>query len=220
MTSLSSINILNTVSFVCVNASNYPTTQKILFVSTIHTNTIGRTLFIKDITGSNATNRFFTVSTPSQDFIQNSNGIRLSSLQCIQLQAFSTTQWSILNRYNGIGVFSTGQTVFPLTSTSLLSLTVNNSQVLVDLRTASKTLVLPSISSFSSSNTDSFFLTIKDFYGNSGKSTLFLSSSVGDSIDGLIPALRIQKNFASIDLASDLGNRRWHILNYYSGNVL
>lgn len=219
MTSLSTINISNTVSFVCVDASNYPTRQKILLLSTINTNTVGRTLFIKDLTGSNATNRFFTVSTSSRDFIQNSNALTISSLQCIQLQAFSTTQWSILNKYDGIGVFSTGQTVFPLTSTSILSLSADNSQVLVDLRTASKTLVLPSIPSFSSSNTDSFFLTVKDFYGNAGKSTLFLSSSVGDTLDGLSPALRIQRNFASIDLASDLPNRRWHILNYYSGNL-
>jgi hypothetical protein len=220
MTTISTINILNTASFISINASNYPTTLKVLMLSTINTDTLGRTIYLKDITGSNVTNRFCILSTSSLDFIQNENNQIVSSLQCLQVQAFSTTQWSILNKYNGINTFSTGQSVFPLTSTSLLSLSTSNSQVLVDLRTASKTLILPSIPSFSTSNTDSFFLTIKDFYGNAQQSTLFLSTSVGDTIDGFTPAIRIQKNFASIDLASDLPNRRWHILNYYSGNLL
>jgi hypothetical protein len=103
---------------------------------------------------------------------------------------------------------------------------MNTSQLFVDLRSQSKTLVLPQISSLLVGNPIFFplfpFYTIKDVYGNSATNPLFLSTTGGDILEAsntCIYATKIDSNYASLDILPNGTNNTWHILNYFNGSI-
>lgn len=220
MATVSTIQVLNDASFITVKTTGFPTPTKSVLLGTIQSTNVGKVIYVKEITG--AGNPFF-LSTVALNNItgisrQIISSIQISSLEAYTLQVQTSTSWAVLNKYTDVGQFITNQTPPPLPATSLLSPIVDSSCLFVDLRTQSKTLVLPPLTSISWSNRVSPFLTIKDVYGNASISTLYLSTSIGDLFENGISNIGLYTPYSSIDLIGDASNRRWNIVGFYSGS--
>ena len=96
------------------------------------------------------------------------------------------------------------------------------SQVFVDLRTQSKTVVLPRIQTLANISSSALYMTIKDAYGWAGTSTLYVSTSYPDRLEmsTINNSIKLTSNFASIDLVANSILSKWNILNFYSGNLV
>jgi hypothetical protein len=180
--------------------------------------TLGRVLYLKEaseIPGPSV----FGLSTLSSTSILGSTLLYLNSNEALTIQCFSTNTWGILGGYRGTSVFSTQQ--LPVNSV-IVNPSMNSSQLFVDLRTQSKTVVLPPIQTITSISSASPFFSIKDVYGFASTSTLYISCSATNTLErsSINNALRINQNFASIDLVANAVQRKWHILNYYDGTLV
>ncbi len=97
------------------------------------------------------------------------------------------------------------------------------SRYFIDLRTESKTVVLPPIQSISPITTfASPIFTFKDVYGNASNNHLFISTSGGAMLENptLSYAARFNSNYVSLDMFANRVNNRWHFLNYYVGDAV
>ena len=168
----------------------------------------GRTIYFKETTGIPGVSQF-NVSWVTSSIV---NQVTVSSLQCLSLLEYPADVYTPLSFYGGTCNFNTSET--PSGST-VVSLPATKSITFVDLRTQSKTILLPTIPSLATPIQSPFF-TIKDIYGGASNSTFFLSTTgVGETIDGLGQSIAIRDNFASIDILGDSSLNRWHILNYF-----
>ena len=179
--------------------------------------TIGRVVYVKEASDAPAPSIMSVQPSPGT-FVQGSTLLYLSACQCLMLQAFSTNNWAILGAYNGLNVFSTQ--LSPVNSV-VVNPSMKVSNIFVDVTTQSKCVVLPLIDSLTASASTCPFYTIKDINGNSETSTIYISSSGGDTFENstIKNALRLETNYASIDLAANPLQNKWHILNYYNGSL-
>ncbi len=181
--------------------------------------TLGRVVYFKEASEIPGPSTFtITPSTGTFIFYDGLTSLELQKNQALMLQAVSTNQWGVLAGYNGINVFSTQ--ILPVNSV-IVNPAMNASQLFVDLRTQSKTIVLPKIQTIASASSCPFY-TIKDVYGYAGTSSLYISSSGSDILErsSIRNSLCINQNFASIDLAANPFLSKWHILNYYDGSLV
>ena len=221
MATVSTIRILNNASFVVVSTEGFPTPTKSVLFSTIQANNIGKIVYVKEITGlgnpfflsTSSTNTILGVGLPLQRF----SSIRISSLESYTLQAQTSTSWAVIGNYKNIDQFPVNLLPPPAPQTTVVQPIVDTSCLFVDLRTQSKTIVLPSLPSISWSNQVCPFLSVKDVYGNAFYSTLFLSTSINDTFDQGRTTLALTNSYASIDLMGNNSNRVWNIIGYYSG---
>lgn len=182
------------------------------------TSTLGRVLYLKEaseIPGPSV----FGLSTLTGSSVVGSTLLYLNSNEALTIQAISTNLWGVLGGYSGTSKFST-QTL-PVNSV-IVSPRMTTSQLFVDLRTQSKTIVLPPIQTITSLANSCPFYTIKDVYGYASTSTLYISTSAPDILErsSIKNALRLNQNFASIDLVANPTLSKWHILNYYDGSLV
>jgi hypothetical protein len=217
MATSQSVDILNSASLVTNYLSTASLTYKIATLPYTFS-TLGRVVYFKEaseIPGPSV----FAISSMSTTYIQNSSILFLNSNDAVTLQCFSTGAWSVLGGYSGVNTFSTQ--ILPVNSV-IVNPTMTASQLFVDLRTQSKTIVLPKINTITPSLSQTPFFTIKDVYGFASTSTLYISSSGSDILErsSIKNALRINQNFASIDLAANPYLSKWHILNYYNGSLV
>lgn len=178
---------------------------------------IGRVIYIKEASEYPGPS-VMSIQAPTGGTVLNSTMIYLSSKQCVTLQCFSSQSLGFLAAYTGLSQFSTQ--ILP-SNTTVLTPSLSTSQIFVDLRTESKTVVLPSISSLTSVSTLAPFYTFKDIYGKAANSTFFLSTSAGNTLEisSIQNSIALRTNYASIDLAANLRLNKWLILNYYNGVV-
>lgn len=220
MATVSTIQLQNEASFVVVRTTGFPTPTKSVILSTIQTNNIGKVIYIKEITGGG--NPFF-LSTARSNVIsgisrQTVSTLQISSLEAYTLQVQTSTTWAVLNKYTNIGQFDTRQNPPAQPLTTIVNPNIDTSCLFVDLRTQSKTLVLPPLLSLSWSNRVSPFLTVKDLYGNAFFSSLYLSTNTGDLFDNGSSNLGLYNPYGSLDLMGDASNRRWNVVGFYSGS--
>jgi len=225
---------LNNKASVVVSQNTTGTTPFELILNGQNNFIENRLLYCKEANGGTMP-RVLTLSTFGYT-IQDSNTLYLYSNDAIQLHCFSN-DWIILGGFSPSGGWNCnapGFTIpFPASFSTLQSPsnsvivnpTMDTSQLFVDLRSESKTLVLPKISNL---NTNPIFYpmfpfyTIKDVYGNSATNPLFLSTTGGDILeasDTCIYATKIDSNYASLDILPNGTNNTWHILNYYNGSI-
>ncbi len=214
---MTSVNIpLSTSASLVVNykstASLYYNNVQIPFTNS----TIGRVVYIKQASEAPAPS-IMSLTPQSGTFVQGSTLLYLSSCQCVMIQAFSNNNWAFLGAYQGLNVFSTAALPGPSVEVNP-SMKVSN--IFVDVTTQSKCVVLPPIQSITPSELICPFYTIKDIQGNSANSTIYISSSGGDTLEmSTINAINLTANYASVDIAANVPLRRWHILNYYNGGL-
>ena len=176
--------------------------------------------------------RVFTLSTVGYT-IEGSNKLYLYSNDAIQIH-LSTNCWNILGGFSPSGGWNCNAPGFNIpfppsfstlqspSDSVIVNPAMDTSQLFVDLRTESKTLVLPKISNLVAISTMCPFYTIKDVYGNSAISSLFLSTTGGDILeasDTCSNATKIDSNYASLDILPNGTNNTWHILNYFNGSI-
>ena len=222
------------VTITTVDTSGLPTIQRQLFIqqgsnltSPPFYSNFGQVFYMKEVTGISNLSQFQVNTFSNQIFFPSTASLTVPSLHCLSIQESPVNTFNILNMYRGTSVFSTME-MPPPTSVSVAP-SGGNSSLFVDLTYQSKTIVLPSIQSFESginsyliSGKDPYFL-IKDIYGKANENPLFISTSAGDIIDGIGPSIAIRDPFASLEIvgqyyAAGSIAKRWHILNYYSGN--
>lgn len=179
--------------------------------------TLGRVVYLKEaseIPGPSV----FGLQALNSATILGSTLLYLNSNESLTIQAVAANQWGVLGGYRGTAVFSTQ--ILPVNSV-IVNPTMNSSQLFVDLRTQSKTIVLPPIQTITSASASPFY-TIKDVYGYASTSTLYISCSATNTLErtSINNAIRINQNFASIDLAANAFQQKWHILNYYDGKLV
>ncbi len=179
------------------------------------TSTIGRVVYIKEA-GEYPGPSVLSVEPSTGTTIQGSTMVYLNSNQALMLQAVSSTYWAILGAYQGTSSFSTRAT--PVDSV-VVNPTMNVTNIFVDLRTQSKTVVLPPIQNIVTNSAQVPFYTIKDVYGNAQVSSFYISTSANDTLENstIRNAVLIPDNYGSIDIVADLAHQKWHILNYYNG---
>ena len=179
------------------------------------TSTIGRVVYIKEA-GEYPGPSVLSVEPSTGTTIQGSTMVYLNSNQALMLQAVSSTYWAILGAYQGTSSFSVRAT--PVNSV-VVNPTMNMTNIFVDLRTQSKTVVLPPIQTLITNPAQVPFYTIKDVYGNAQVSTFYISTSGNDTLENstIRNAVLIPDNYGSIDIVADLAHKKWHILNYYNG---
>ena len=185
-----------------------------------------RLLYCKEANGGTMP-RVFTLSTVGYT-IQGANTLYLYSNDAIQLH-LSTNCWNILGGFSPSGGWNCNapppsfSTVQSPSNSVIVNPLMDTSQLFVDLRSESKTLVLPQISNLVGYNLNICpFYTIKDVYGNSAISSLFLSTTGGDILeasDTCSNATKIDSNYASLDILPNGTNNTWHILNYFNGSI-
>lgn len=210
----------DTTSFLSVYSSTASFLYKNVQLPSIYPSTIGRVVIFKEA------NEFpgvpiFTLSTSETSYIEASTLLALQKHESITLQATqssTTSYWSILNGYRGDFAFSTQQ--LPTLSVPVYVSSV--SQIFLDLRTQSKTVVLPRIQSITPLSSSALFMTIKDAYGWATTSSMFISTSYPDKLEmsSINNCIRINSNFASIDLVANSVLQKWNIVNYYSGTLV
>lgn len=209
----------DTTSYLSVYTSTGSFFYKNILLPNLYTSTIGRVVFFKEASEYPGV-PIFTVSTASNTLIETSTTLGLSRHAALTLQAnFSTTYyWSILNGYQGRIVFSTQQ--LPTQSVPVYVSSV--SQLFVDLRTQSKTVVLPPIQTISQVSSSALYMTIKDAYGWASTSSLFVSSSYPDMLEmsSINNSIRITSNFASLDLIANPVLSKWNFVNFYNGSLV
>jgi hypothetical protein len=183
---------------------------------------LGRVLYLKEAAESEGS-PVFSVATVPQMFVQNSTILYLNSNEALTLQYFSSLNYGILGGYPGVSTFATClQSNADPTGAQIVNPSLQTSTWLVDLRTQSKALVLPPIASIGSNVSQAPFYTVKDIYGNAATNNLFISSSVDNILEhrSTLGCIRINQNYASIDLAANRFLNKWHILNYYDGTLV
>ena len=168
----------------------------------------GRTIYFKEITGIPGVSQF-NVNWLSSSVV---NQVTVSSLECLSVLEYPADYYTPLTFYGGTSVFNAVET--PI-DTTVVNLPSSKSITFVDLRTESKTVLLPEIASLATSSQSPFF-TIKDIYGSASNRPLYLSTTGGATIDGIGESIAIRNNYASIDILGDASLNRWHILNYYT----
>ena len=177
--------------------------------------TLGRVVYIKEA-GEYPGPSVLSVAPSTGTTVQGSTIVYLNSNQALMLQAVSSTYWAILGAYQGTSSFSAQAT--PVNSV-VVNPTMNVTNIFVDLRTQSKTVVLPPIQTLVTNPAQVPFYTIKDVYGNAQVSTFYISTSGNDTLENstIRNAILIPDNYGSIDIVADLAHHKWHILNYYNG---
>ena len=221
---------LNNSASVVVSQYSIGTTPFELVINKQSTFIENRVLYCKEANGGTMP-RYLTLTGAGYTF-QGCNTLYCYSNDAIQIH-LSTNTWNILGGFSPSGTWDCNYpgtpTPFPKSFSTLqapsnsliVNPTMNNSQLFVDLRAQSKTIVLPKISNLVATSTLVPFYTIKDLYGNAQANSLFLSTSAGDileSPDTCLYATRINCNYASIDILPNGTNNTWHILNYYNGS--
>ncbi len=178
--------------------------------------TIGRVVYIKEA-GEYPGPSVLSVQPTTGTTIQGSTMLYLNSNECLMLQAVSSTYWAILGGY--LGTFSTQTT--PSFGSVAVNPSMNMTNIFVDLRTESKTVVLPPIQTLISNPAQIPFYTIKDVYGKAEQSTCYISTSGNDILErsSITNCISLTQNYASIDIAPDILYGKWHILNYYDGII-
>ena len=143
----------------------------------------------------------------------------LSNVYCVTLQEYPANTYNLLNYYTDS---------FPaanyITEPDPSSIPVNlpgdsSSFLFVDLRTQSKAITLPSIPTLTSSNETAPYFMIKDSYGNAFSKNLFISTSGGATIEGQGSTIKVEVDYAALELLGDKALNRWHILNYFDGLI-
>lgn len=220
MATISTIQVQNDASFVTVRTTGFPTPTKIVLLSTIQSTNIGKVIYLKEITGGG--NPFFlsTVTSNSLTGIssQRISTLQISSLEAYTLQVQTSTTWAVLNKYTNIGQFATNQVPPAAPATTIVNPILDTSCLFVDLRTQSKTVVLPPLLSLSWSNRVSPFVSIKDAYGFASTNALYISSSSGDLFDNTSASLGLNSKYSAVDLMGNASNRTWNVVGYYSGS--
>jgi hypothetical protein len=181
----------------------------------------GRILYIKEAAEGEGAPVFSVF--PNQMTIQNSTILYLNSNEAITLQYFSTNSYGLLGGYPGVSTFLTClQSNADPTGAQIVDPSLHTSSWFVDLQTQSKVIVLPPIGSIGSNLTHAPFYTIKDIYGTAATNNLFISSSVDNILEhrSTLGCIRINQNYASIDIAANRVLNKWHILNYYDGTLV
>jgi hypothetical protein len=225
---------LNNNASVVVSQNTTGSTPFELILNRQNTFIENRLLYCKEANGGTMP-RVLTLSTLGYT-IQDSNTLYLYSNDAIQLH-LSTNSWTILGGFSPSGGWNCNAPGFSIpfppsfstlqapSNSVIVNPTMDTSQLFVDLRTQSKTLVLPLISSLVTNPVfyPVFpFYTIKDVYGNSAANPLFLSTTGGDILeasDTCIYATKIDSNYASLDILPNGTNKTWHILNYFNGSI-
>jgi hypothetical protein len=225
---------LNNNASVVVSQNTTGTTPFELILNRQNTFIENRLLYCKEANGGTMP-RVLTLSTFGYT-IQGSNTLYLYSNDAIQLH-LSTNSWTILGGFSPSGGWNCNAPGFAIpfpasfstlqepSNSVIVNPTMDTSQLFVDLRSESKTLVLPKISDLVP-NPIFFpivpFYTIKDVYGNSATNPLFLSTTGGDILESpntCIYATKIDSNYASLDILPNGSNNTWHILNYFNGSI-
>lgn len=210
----------NYTSYVSVYTNTGSFLYKNILMPEVVPSTIGRIVFLKEASEFPGVPIFTVSSASAASLLETSTTLGVSRHQAITLQgtlSSSTYYWSLLNGYLGNPVFSTQQ--LPVQSVPVYP---NSSQVFVDLRSQSKTVVLPQIQTISRTDTSAMYMTIKDAYGWASTSTLYISTSYPDTLEmsSINNAIRINSNFASIDLVANPALSKWNILNFYTGSLV
>ena len=193
-----------------------------------------RMIYCKEANTGLSQPRFLTISTFGYTISNeaNNNTIYLYSNDAIQLHLFSNN-WTILGGFSPSGggdlfpkSFSTIESP-PYPNVVIVDPSMDSSLLFVDLRTQSKVISLPLISTFFYSRPSNMcpYYTIKDVYGNSAVSSLYIytdytdENNIIESQTTVSNSTRINSNYASIDIFPNLTNNTWHILNYFNGQV-
>lgn len=182
----------------------------------------GRILYLKEAAEGEGTPVVSAVTVQGM-FVQNSTILYLNSNESLTLQYFSTNNYGILGGYPGVSTFLTClQSNADPTGAEIVNPSLRTTFWCVDLQTQSKVLVLPPIASIGSNLSEAPFYTIKDIYGTAATNNLFISSSVDNILEhrSTLGCIRINQNYASIDLAANRVLNKWHILNYYDGTLV
>jgi hypothetical protein len=224
-----SVSLNDFTSVVINQSSSFGTPQT--FDVLLDSNIPNRMVYCKEAAAGGQP-RYFLISNVG-DFIQTSQQLYLYSNDAVQLH-LSTNNWQILGGFSPSGTwdankggtpvpfppsFSTQQ--LPVNSLNINLSTMNKSQLFVDLRSQSKTLVLPLIRDIAPISTLMPFFTIKDVYGSSATNALFLSTTGNNRIENntVSNATKIDSNYAALDLLPNGEANVWHILNYYNGQI-
>lgn len=208
----------NTTSYLSVYTSSGSFFYKDIVLPSIYPSTIGRIVHFKEASEYPGV-PIFVITSTGTSLLETSSILGVARHKSVTLQATqssTTSYWSILNGY--LGTFSTQQ--LPTQSVPVYVSSV--SQVFVDLRAQSKTIVLPQIQTISQTSSSALFLTIKDAYGWASTSTLFVSTSYPDTLEmsSINNSLRFNSNFVSVDLVANPVLKKWNILNYYNGTLV
>jgi hypothetical protein len=183
-------------------------------------NTAGRILYLKSFVEDPATEGFSLhcstgvkllgrQSPTPEEYYEFSNRL-VPPNWCPTLLEYPTNIYTVLNMtYSNDFIQESpdpGSVTLPVSGT--------NSMLFVDLRTQSKTLVLPPIASLTSDNTQGPYFIIKDLYGKALTNNLFISTSGGALIDNQATCFRIDQNYQEIELVGDKQRNQWHCVNY------
>ena len=211
----------DTTSYLSVYTSTGSFFYKNIQLPLIYPSTIGRIIYFKEASEYPGVPIYTISSLAGGSLIESSTILGVANHTAVTLQATqssTTSYWSILNGYRGNTVFSTQQ--LPVQSVPVYVSSV--SQVFVDLRTQSKTVVLPRIQTLANISSSALYMTIKDAYGWAGTSTLYVSTSYPDRLEmsTINNSIKLTSNFASIDLVANSILSKWNILNFYSGNLV
>ena len=211
----------DTTSYLSVYTSTGSFFYKNIQLPLIYPSTIGRIIYFKEASEYPGVPIYTISSLAGGSLIESSTILGVANHTAVTLQATqssTTSYWSILNGYRGNAVFSTQQ--LPIQSVPVYVSSV--SQVFVDLRTQSKTVVLPRIQTLANISSSALYMTIKDAYGWAGTSTLYVSTSYPDRLEmsTINNSIKLTSNFASIDLVANSILSKWNILNFYSGNLV
>lgn len=207
-------------SYFSVYSSTGSFSYKSVNLPLITPSTIGRILYFKEASEFPGV-PIFAVSSAAGNTIETSTTIGVSRHQAVTLQAQQSSTyayWALLNGYLGNSVVSS-QTLPTLSVPVYLS---SLSQSFVDLRTQSKTVVLPRIASISPLSSSALFVTIKDAYGYASTSTLYVSTSYPDTLEmsSINNSIAIPTNFASVDLIGNPVLSKWNIVGAYFGELV
>lgn len=164
----------------------------------------------------------FAIRPGSGNLLLESTMLFLHSNESVTLQASTDggfNSWGILAGYSGVSTFSTQ--VEPVAS-QIVNPAMTMSHLFVDLRTQSKTIVLPPIATLVTTDSHIPFYTIKDTYGMANTNTLYISTSSNDRLErsSIHNSIGITQAYASIDLAANRAEQKWNILNYYNGSLV
>lgn len=214
-------SLSNHASYVSVFTDTGSFLYKNILLPPLTQSTIGRIVYLKEASEFPGVPIFLVSTTSQTSLLETSTTLGVSRHQSITLQgslSSSTYTYSLLNGYLGNPIFSTQQ--LPVQSVPLYPM--NPSQLFVDVRTQSKTIVLPNIQTISQTSQSCLFMTIKDAYGNASKSSLFVSTTYPDTLEmsSINNSLRLNSNFASLDLVANPLLSKWNIVNFYNGSLV
>lgn len=177
----------------------------------------GRIIYLKMSPQSTLTNSTLSVvCSPGVNIYSTFTQRLLSTNYCVALQETPTNVYTLLNYYTNT---ATVNNTSPPGASVAVSLPGGRSVAFVDLRTQSKAIVLPSIASLTSSNSQAPYFVVKDLYGVAQVRPLYLSTVGGATFDGRGTTLVSSDNSCAIELVGDRSLNRWHILNYFTGSL-